>query len=281
MLATIKDNVMDYSFFSLLKPELISAFCINSKNLPENIYNYGLRKVMTYELDFITWGEGYILTDGNKSPATKGKLFIRTPGMSVDGFLPYHCYYLRLNLFEDNSKPLLPKDFPTEIVFTDPLKLEDLFSNIYRQHILQSATSKFLIRAYLMEIFRLVLETLNQLNGLNKSSENTRCKSIAEIAGYIEENAQLDFSLEVLSQMSRYSRFAFCREFKLAIGSTPIEYANKCKIQRARILLLETDKSIKEISFDCGFDNESYFYILFKKLAGCSPTKYRKDNRMW
>jgi AraC-like DNA-binding protein len=186
-----------------------------------------------------------------------------------------------LNLFADNSPSVLPKEYPTEIFFKNPMKIEVLFSKIYLQYVLRTPASTFLIKTYLMQIFLLIFENLSEMNSSMEYKSNPGCRNINKIARHIEENIHLNFTLDELSQMSGYSRFTFCRQFKAIIGSTPVEFINNCKVQHARRLLLETDKSIKEISFDCGFDNESYFFILFRKLTGCSPLKYRKENQIW
>jgi AraC-like DNA-binding protein len=272
---------MNFDFLNMFKPELISASILNAKNLPIDKEHFGLRRVDTYELDFIIWGNGYILTDGEKSPVSRGKLFLRKPGMYVDGYLPYHCYYLRLKLFDDDRYNLFPKEFPTEIVFNNPMVVEDLFSKIYIEYVLKRPVGMFLIKTYLMQIFALVFENLAELSSSSEYRSSSDCRNISEIAGYIKDNVHMNFTLDQLSQMSGYSRFAFCRYFKSITGSTPIEFINNCKIQHARRLLLETNKSMKEICFECGFNNESYFFILFNKLTGSSPSKYRKQNRMW
>lgn len=132
-----------------------------------------------------------------------------------------------------------------------------------------------------MQIFLLIFENISELNSAKECKSNSGCRNMLEIARHIEENVNLNFCLDELSQMSGYSRFTFFRQFKAIMGNTPIEFINNCKMQHARRLLLETNKSIKEICFDYGFYNESYFFILFKKLTGCSPSKYRKDNQIW
>ena len=44
----------------------------------------------------------------------------------------------------------------------------------------------------------------------------------------------------------------------------------------AKRFLIESNKSIKEIAYECGFENDSYFYTLFKKTEGISPSAYQR-----
>jgi AraC-like DNA-binding protein len=48
------------------------------------------------------------------------------------------------------------------------------------------------------------------------------------------------------------------------------------RIERACRYLIETDRSIKDIAFSCGFYNTDYFSVAFKKSTGTSPLKFRK-----
>ena len=43
-------------------------------------------------------------------------------------------------------------------------------------------------------------------------------------------------------------------------------------------MLLEAEKSIKEIIIECGFENQSYFFRLFKKTVGVTPSVYAQRN---
>lgn len=65
--------------------------------------------------------------------------------------------------------------------------------------------------------------------------------------------------------------------FKKTIGISIMEYFKKIKIDRAKALLLNTDKSIVEISTLLGFCDQANFSRNFKKIVGITPTKYRNN----
>ena len=66
------------------------------------------------------------------------------------------------------------------------------------------------------------------------------------------------------------------RCFSKVIGQPPIEYLNRLRIRQAAGMLVETDRSIGDISERCGFVSDSYFGKMFKELMGCTPSSYRK-----
>ncbi|HPU62820.1 MAG TPA: helix-turn-helix transcriptional regulator, partial [Mobilitalea sp.] len=65
--------------------------------------------------------------------------------------------------------------------------------------------------------------------------------------------------------------------YKKKTGISLKNYINEYRIERAKELLLTSDKSISDIAEAVGFDNFSYFSTLFKKVTGLSPKEF-KDN---
>jgi AraC-like DNA-binding protein len=63
--------------------------------------------------------------------------------------------------------------------------------------------------------------------------------------------------------------------FKMIYGDTIFRYLRKLCLQRASLLLLDTDKFISEIAYDMGYSNPSNFCYAFKKEYGMTPLQYR------
>ena len=66
--------------------------------------------------------------------------------------------------------------------------------------------------------------------------------------------------------------------FKKHMGISLMEYVKRLKIERSKILLLKTNKSILDISITLGFYDQSHFTKVFKKIIGMSPTEYRNTH---
>jgi len=64
------------------------------------------------------------------------------------------------------------------------------------------------------------------------------------------------------------------RTFKEATGYTIIEYFNKLKIDKAKELLIEGNKKIREVAQELGFVDEFYFSRTFKKAEGMNPSEF-------
>lgn len=69
-----------------------------------------------------------------------------------------------------------------------------------------------------------------------------------------------------------------CRTCKTVTGLTPSEYINRIRIEHAAQLLRSDEASIDEVIRECGFENTSYFYRLFRRQFGTTPKAYRTTN---
>lgn len=96
---------------------------------------------------------------------------------------------------------------------------------------------------------------------------------------YMQENINGNITLNELSSHYNYSPSRFSSLFKQKTGYAPIDYFIQMKMQKASQQLDFTDKSIKEVALDLGFDDPYYFSRRFSKVIGMSPTKYRSINK--
>lgn len=109
---------------------------------------------------------------------------------------------------------------------------------------------------------------------INTQSESRR---IQKVQNHINENYKNNIRLEKLSEMVNMTPTAFSRFFKLRTGRTLSDYITDIRIGHASRMLVDTQHSIAEICYDCGFNNLSNFNRIFKKKKECSPKEFR-DN---
>jgi len=94
---------------------------------------------------------------------------------------------------------------------------------------------------------------------------------------FIETNYMKTIRIEELSACVNLNESNLIKVFKFNLGRTPIEYINQLRINKAKELLLHTNKSIKEIAWETGFKDEFYFSRVFKKMEGKSPRFFKKQ----
>ncbi len=116
----------------------------------------------------------------------------------------------------------------------------------------------------------------NNLNKKTLSTKNSDKKSINRAIDFIEHNFNQEFSLEEVAATANYSPFHFIRVFKSETGKTPFQYLLDIKINKAKEKIYNSNKTISDICYECGFNNRSHFSFIFKRKTGNSPSKYRQ-----
>ena len=128
---------------------------------------------------------------------------------------------------------------------------------------------------------------------------------VLKLLGYIISfEKQKEFSGKAISQVIEASRFAmkqnmgsemyfgdlakkynvsysfFRKMFRKYTGMSPGQYHLQLRLPRAKELLVSTDNSIKEISYELGFQSIFHFSSLFKKKEGVTPSYFRNKNNL-
>ena len=94
---------------------------------------------------------------------------------------------------------------------------------------------------------------------------------------HINENFKEHISLEEISTLASMTPPAFCRFFKKTTGKTFTKLVNEYRVVHATKLLSESQTSITDICYECGFNNFSHFNKLFKEFTGKSASKYKAE----
>lgn len=106
--------------------------------------------------------------------------------------------------------------------------------------------------------------------------KNNRTDIVDTAIQYMQDHIDQPITVEELANHLNCSTSYVYTLFREDTGYSPINYFNHLKIQEACKYLSFTDMSIKEISFELGFNDPYYFSRLFKKMMELSPTEYRK-----
>lgn len=95
------------------------------------------------------------------------------------------------------------------------------------------------------------------------------------ILSYINENYMKELSIKQLSQKFNINSIYLGQLFKSETRELFTNYINKIRVDKAKELLLKTNKNAMEISEIVGYPNANYFYRIFKKITGKSPSEFR------
>jgi AraC family transcriptional regulator len=100
-------------------------------------------------------------------------------------------------------------------------------------------------------------------------------RQLLQVLEYIHEHLDQNIKLADLAQLLGISQFHFSTLFKQAIGVSPYQYLLQQRIERAKQLLKQTERSILDIALECGFNSHSHLSKQFRQLTGITPKTYR------
>ena len=188
--------------------------------------------------------------------------------MSDDGFLSRNPFYSLRKMLKEARKGLA---FPMSAIM-----------RVYQQlDTLSSVKDGF----YAVMQFLTILYELSRSEGARTLATSSYAKvevesdsrRVLKVKNYIAKNYMDEIRLNTLADIAGMSPSAFSRFFKLHTGRNLSEYIIEMRLGYASRMLVDTAKSIAEISFQSGFNNLSNFNRIFKKKKGCSPSEFREN----
>ena len=182
-----------------------------------------------------------------------------------------------LNKKQFHSLSIMFENAKKGIVFSRPV-IEKVKGRILA---LTQNTNGFLA---VMELIMILYELSNDPNSrmlsnstFTKDTDSTESRRVQKVISYLQSNYQNEVRLNDVAGFIGMSEAAFSRFMKKRTGRNFIEYLNDLRLGIASRQLVNTSKSIAEISYESGFNNISNFNRLFKKRKGVTPKEFR-DN---
>ncbi len=102
-------------------------------------------------------------------------------------------------------------------------------------------------------------------------------RQLSQVLDYIDTYLDRNIKLADLARLLDMSQFHFSRLFKQSIGMSPYQYLIQQRVERAKLLLKQTDRLIVDIALECGFNSHSHLSKLFRQFTGMTPKAYRAN----
>jgi len=269
-----EDSLIHYQEF--IQPRFTSGFHLHDE----------------FELILIVKSHGKLYAGSNVANFNDGELYFFAPGLP-------HCFYntqgyengkelahaiaiwfkkdfLGTDFFEKTESMILKrfiKKSERGIQIIDPSKpLINRIINLNRKKNLEKISEWLLILSALSENGKTKLLSISNIIETTNLSDS---KIINDVFRYVAENFEKEISLEKAASVANMQKAAFCRYFKRKTKKTFTQFANETRIMHAQKLLAETDKTVIEVAFECGYENTSYFNRQFRICCQTSPTAFR------
>ncbi len=121
----------------------------------------------------------------------------------------------------------------------------------------------------------LITRTENEKHAGTSAENKLQEQRVKTVLSFIHAHYGENIGINDMVKAAAVSRTECFRCFQTILGKTPTEYLTEYRLSLAAAMLTNTDRTISEISYLCGFNSPSYFGKVFRERIGLSPQKYR------
>lgn len=242
----------------------------------------------------LTPGLSYSLR-GRTETLAPGEVLIINPGEVHNGYYgsrENEARGLTLHLPVRSLKAILAKmRFPADldrnrVLFLDKMcdpslvaLVEELMYEIDQRQGGYELVADSIVLQILVHLFRSLLRPSFDLNTAEPARQLPSWQMVRSLE-YMNARGKSKFSLAEICADIGTSTSRFIQLFKNSVSSmSPHVYYNRLIVNKAQKLLVAGDLSIKEISYELGFQNESHFCKVFRTCAGVTPGNFRQRTR--
>lgn len=118
--------------------------------------------------------------------------------------------------------------------------------------------------------------TMARLPAARASTRAELFSRLSRARDYMHAHAAAPLDVPALARVAGLSPFHFHRRFRACFGETPHAYLTRLRVERARVLLRETELPVIEICLEVGFESLGSFSALFRRECGLPPGAWRK-----
>jgi AraC family L-rhamnose operon transcriptional activator RhaR len=259
-----------------------------SPNLPDNVPH----RHTYFEVCLVgEYGSGRFIVEGKEHRLHPGDLFVARPGVIHqilnDGPPLMELYWVSFQWLPETGASSEVGDLmrafansPALVVPDEAQRIGSLWRALRAacegsSRIGQDEQMSGIIPALLLAVAQSVAgsESRRSDDFTEEEPENAVAKMAAR---YIHDNLERPLAVAEIADHVCVSPRHFCRLFKRFAGVSPAAYITRARLDRARRLLLRTDRSIKEIAVAVGYEDVHYFTRIFARHCHCSPGSYRR-----
>jgi AraC-like DNA-binding protein len=239
----------------------------------------------TVEICYLERGFQTYCVEGREYHLVGGDVFVTTPGEPHDtgGYAEDRgiLYWLNLKIPEAGQPLLmLPPDESAALIqklcclprrhFAGRSVLKQVLNEVFAH--CEQAPHPLARLAVSNELVRYILEIINCAY---RSDEAQHSPPIARIVERIKSHPERNYALTLLAQQAGLSLSRFKTNFKSQVGLAPHEFILRCKVDMAKKLLLNPQRSVTSIAMELGFSSSQYFATVFRRFTNQTALEFR------
>ena len=229
------------------------------------------------DLVIVNWGVEHTfipISEGEESFSTYDLLFTTEffdlTEVSKYDFSSLASSYLFYSVFPDDMT-----NNALNLIRSRQKEFHDIFSKIYAEYTERESGFMSMIRAYLIELITLIFREIDRKTMADITGEQRL--TVSKAIDYMKHNFNTKINLDDMVADMFLSKDYFRQLFKRTTGMSITDFVQKTRIDEAKRLLLETERTVYDIAGDCGFTDMKFFYKTFKKITGMTPIEFKKE----
>jgi len=239
---------------------------------------HSVRTIDSYELIFVCNGTLYLFEEHEHFALRAGQTLILRPGVEHGGLRPYEedltYFWVHFRLSRRGARRRMAdlSDIPQTVTIRDPERFTELF-RLYLSY-QEAPVSDLDAQSYLI---MLMLSEVSQSKGPAEHPSSTEAVLVHHIDACIARHFNEAISTSVVAAELNYNPDYIERVYHRSAGVSITDAIHRRRIKEARAqLLMNDEKNIDQIGFDCGYANPRYFRRMFKRLTHITPKEYRQ-----
>ena len=231
----------------------------------DRFWNFTLHSHDCLEIICFLEGSLNINREEQEIEAAPGSIVIHPPHVLHQEFPRPDTHREVIALWLESPIPSAPSD--SVMAVDRDGSICSLFRQIHAEYHRTDAFAGELTRLYLSSLLLLTARALTA-----PASGNT----LTLIIHYLRQNYSMPLTLDTLASLAAVSPSYLERLFRRHLHTSPMRCLRQIRIQEAKKLLIQSAFSIEDIACRVGIPDASYFWRLFRKETGFSPSEYRR-----
>ena len=165
-------------------------------------------------------------------------------------------------------------DIPSYTQLDQPEVMKDLLTQLIEYQ--YRAENNYILWKQ-QTLFQEVLMQLASSDHQRNKPLSSRCAELAAV--YLRQHYQEEITAQALGEAVNFHPVYIARCMKQQFGCSPMQYLNNYRIERAKLLLIQSDSTILRIAEEVGYQSAAYFTSSFTQYTGISPRQYRQRFR--
>lgn len=131
----------------------------------------------------------------------------------------------------------------------------------------------------LLYVHRSLQHEIEKVPAVRRSTRIETYRRLHRARDFMASSLRRRLTLAEIAEVACLSPHHFLRQFKHTFRASPHQYLTGLRLKKAQELLLESDHSVTHVCLEVGFESLGSFSSLFRRRFGCSPRRFRQEQR--